>query len=81
MEGIGLNLEEGFPKVFTCPRRFPEPEHLILNANSLQVLEAVESEASHVAEAIKVGGLELVKDPHNLFLGQSGEAEGNVLDF
>lgn len=64
------------------PRRFPEPEHPIPNANSLQVLEGVEWEALHMAEAIKFGGLELVlKDPHDLFLGQAGEAEGNVLDF
>ena len=35
-----------------------------------------------MAEAIKVGELELVlKDPHNLFLGKAGDAEGNVLDF
>lgn len=82
MENIGLNLKERLSKVFTCFHCFSKPEYLIFNTNLFQVLESIKLEALHIAEVIKINGLKLIlKNSHNLFLGQAGKIKDNVLDF
>lgn len=70
VESIGPDLKEELPKVFICLGCFSKPKYSIFNAKLFQVLESVESEALHIAEAIKLNGFELIpKDPHNLLVG------------
>ena len=75
-------LVEPFSKVFVCSGGFSQPQHSVLDAYCLLVLEGLVTEPFHVAEPIKIHSLEpVVKDSHNLFLGEAGKSEADVGDF
>lgn len=81
MEGIRPHVVKGLPEVLVRPRRFPEPEHAIFDADPVVVLQGVEPKATHVAEAVEVDRLELIpEDPHN-FLREACKPEGDAHDF
>ncbi len=72
VEGIRPYVVERLAKIFVGPRRFPESEHSVLNANLIVVLQDVEPESANVVEAVEVDWLELVpKDPYNFLLREA----------
>lgn len=77
-----LDLVKAFSKVFICLGGLPQPQHSILNAYSLLVLEDLVTEPSHMPKAIQVNGLELVmKNLDNLFLRKARKKKANICDF
>lgn len=77
-----LDFVETLFKIFIHSKDFLQPHYFILDAYSLCVLENLIAEPSNVAEPIKVDDFELVlKDLHNLFLGEANKAEDYVWDF
>ena len=69
VETLRLYVVERLPKVLVGPRRFPEPEHAVLNADPIVVLQGIKPESAYVAEAVEVDRLELIlKDLYNFLL-------------
>lgn len=82
MENISPSLEKKLSKIFIYSQRFSKLKHLIFTANLLQVLQGMKLKASNVIEAIKINDLKLVlKNPHNLLLGQARKIKSNVFNF
>ncbi len=82
VEGIRPYVVEGLSKVLVGPQRFSKPEHSVLNADLIVVLQDVEPESAHVAEAIEVDRLELIlEDPYNFFLREAFKPGSDARDF
>ena len=82
VEGIRSHVIKKLSKVFVGPRRFPEPEHSVLNADPIVVLQGVEPEFAHLAEVVEVDQLELIlEDPYNFLLWEACKPESDARDF
>ncbi len=82
VEGIRSHVVERFPKVLVGPRCFPEPEHSVLNGDPIVVLQGVEPESAHLAEAIEVDGFELIlEDTYNFLLQDACKSKSDDRDF
>lgn len=69
-------------KVFIRSKRFSQPQYSFLDAYFHLVLKGLIAEPLHLVKPIKFDGLELViKNPHNLFLGEASKVEADDSNF